>query len=185
MAKTASAKPGMALPRVGFGYDVHRLARGRRLRLGGVDIPSDRGPLAHSDGDCALHALMDAILGACGLPDIGRIFPSTDSRFAGADSRRLLAEVARRARRAGYRVGSVDLFLLAERPQLSPHMPEMRSRIAGILKIPEDAVGLQATTNEGLGFVGRGEGLAAWAIAVLTPAPARQRRARAKKGHRS
>lgn len=172
----------LAVPRVGFGYDVHRLGPARRLRLCGVDIPADAGPLAHSDGDCALHALMDAILGACGLPDIGHVFPNTDARFAGADSRRLLAEVVKRARRAGYRVASVDVFLLLERPKLSPHMPAMRASLARLLAIPPGAVGLQATTGEGLGFVGRGEGLAAWAVAVLTAGAAHSRSNMKKKG---
>ncbi len=182
--RASRARPSarVAVPRVGFGYDVHRLVPGRRLRLCGVDVPSPVGPLAHSDGDCALHALMDAILGACGLPDLGQLFPNTDARFAGADSRRLLTEVMERARRAGYRVSSVDVFLLVERPRLSPHLAAMRAALAACLRVSPDAVGLQATSGEGLGFVGRGEGLAAWAVAVMTADEAHPRSHRTKKG---
>jgi 2-C-methyl-D-erythritol 4-phosphate cytidylyltransferase/2-C-methyl-D-erythritol 2,4-cyclodiphosphate synthase len=157
----------VSVPRVGYGYDVHRFAAGRRMVLGGVDFGLDYGPDGHSDADVVLHAVMDAVLGAAGLPDIGALFPNTDERWRGADSAALLVEVRRRAGAAGFAVGNVDITVIAERPKIAPHVAAMKSRIAALLGIPEDAVGIKATTAEGLGDLGRGNGLAAHAVCVL------------------
>jgi len=159
-----------AAPRVGHGYDVHRLVEGRRLLLCGVEVPFERGLLGHSDADVGLHALCDAILGAACLGDLGRHFPDSDPAHAGADSRGLLAEVARRAAAAGWRVSSADLTVVAQRPRLAPHLPEMARVVASLLDLPGGAVNVKATTEEGLGFTGAGEGIAAHAVAVLVPA---------------
>ena len=158
-----------ALPRVGIGYDIHRLATGRRLVLGGVEIPFDRGLDGHSDADVLLHAVMDAMLGAAGLGDIGQHFPSGDPRFKGASSLALLTRVMGLLSGLGYEVGNVDATVVAERPRLSPHIPEMRRLIAGALRIPVESVGVKATTNEGLGPLGANEGIAAWAVALIAP----------------
>lgn len=156
--------------RIGYGYDVHRLVPGRPLVLGGVEIPYELGLAGHSDADVLLHAIADAVLGAAGLGDIGEHFPDTDPAWAGADSRLLLRRVARLASGAGWRVVNVDATLLAERPRIAPYREEMRRRVAGALGIEPIQVGIKATTNEGLGFVGRGEGMAAHAVALLAPA---------------
>lgn len=153
--------------RVGIGYDVHRLAPGRRLVLGGVEIAHPLGLEGHSDADVVLHALMDALLGAAGLGDIGQHFPPGDPRYRDADSLGLLDAVAGRLRDAGWRVVNVDVAVLAERPKLLPHLPLMRERIAARLGVDPAGVGLKATTNERLGFVGREEGIAAYAVALL------------------
>jgi 2-C-methyl-D-erythritol 4-phosphate cytidylyltransferase/2-C-methyl-D-erythritol 2,4-cyclodiphosphate synthase len=157
------------LPRTGIGYDVHRFAPGRRLVLGGVAIPHDAGLDGHSDADVLLHAVCDALLGAAGLGDIGQHFPPSDPRFAGADSRDLLRKSARLVRAAGYAPVNVDATLIAEAPRIGPHVPAMRAAIAGCLGIDPGAVGVKATTNEGMGFVGRGEGIAALAVATVVP----------------
>ncbi len=157
----------MTLPRIGQGYDVHRLAEGRRLILGGVDIPYEKGLLGHSDADVLLHALMDALLGAAAMGDIGHLFPDSDPAYAGADSRALLREVARRLGEAGYAVGNVDVTLIAQRPKIAPYIPAMRRNIAQDLGIALDRVSVKATTEEGLGFTGSGEGMAAQAAALL------------------
>jgi 2-C-methyl-D-erythritol 2,4-cyclodiphosphate synthase len=160
--------PATSLPfRIGHGYDVHRFAAGRRLVLGGVEIAHERGLDGHSDADVVLHALMDALLGAAGLPDIGHLFPNTDPAWRGADSRALLRAVVTRLLEAGWRVGNVDLTIVAEAPKIAPHIPAMRERIAADLAIAPDAVGLKATTNEKMGFVGRREGIAAMAVALI------------------
>ncbi len=159
---------GAGEPRTGIGYDVHRLAPGRRLVLGGVEVPFDRGLAAHSDGDVVLHAIMDALLGAAGLPDIGQHFPPQDDRFRGADSRDLLTEVVAHVQRAGFLPAQVDVVVLAEAPRLMPYLPEMRRVIAGRLGVDEGAVGVKATTTDGLGAIGRGEGIAAQAIVTLS-----------------
>jgi 2-C-methyl-D-erythritol 4-phosphate cytidylyltransferase/2-C-methyl-D-erythritol 2,4-cyclodiphosphate synthase len=156
------------IPRIGYGYDIHRFASGRRMVLGGVDFGLDYGLDGHSDADALLHAVMDALLGAAGLPDIGHLFPNTDEAWRGANSMDLLAEVARRVRVEGYVVGNVDATVIAERPRISPRTAEMKANIAGALGIPESAVGLKATTNETLGSLGAGEGLAAHAACLLT-----------------
>ncbi len=152
---------------VGYGYDVHPFAEGRPLVLGGVTIPCDRGLLGHSDADALLHALCDAILGAAGLPDIGHYFPNTHERWRGADSRALLREVIRLVGELGWRVANCDLVLVAERPKIAPHIPAMKVNIAADIATPATRVGIKATTNEGMGFIGRGEGIAAMATVLL------------------
>ena len=157
----------MTQTRIGFGYDIHPLAEGRKLFLGGVEIPSPRGLDGHSDADVLLHALCDALLGAAGLPDIGHLFPNTDPAYKGASSLSLLAEVVRRVREAGFVAGNVDMTLIAEAPKIAPYIAEMRAAIAECLLVDPSQVGIKATTNEGLGSLGRGEGIAAHAVALL------------------
>ena len=140
--------------RIGHGYDVHRLVEGRRLILGGVEVPFDKGLLGHSDADVLTHAVMDALLGACALGDIGHLFPDSDPAYAGADSLRLLDEVVSRLRQRGYRVGNVDATVLAQAPKLAPYLEQMRRNLAWRLQVPVDAVSVKATTEEGLGFTG-------------------------------
>lgn len=153
--------------RIGIGYDVHRLVADRALILGGVKIPHTLGLLGHSDADVLCHALMDALLGAAALPDIGRLFPDNDPKYAGADSLQLLRQVADMLHREGWQVGNVDAVIMAERPKLAPHIEQMRENIAGVLGLEIGAVGLKATTTEKLGFVGREEGIAAQAVVLL------------------
>lgn len=153
--------------RVGIGYDAHRLAEGRRLVLGGVEIEGERGLLGHSDGDVALHAIADALLGACGLGDIGMHFPDTDEQYRDADSRELLKAAAEKARDEGWEPVNVDVTILAEEPKIGPHREGMRRAIAEAVGIEEERVSVKATTNEGMGFVGRGEGIAAMAVASV------------------
>jgi 2-C-methyl-D-erythritol 2,4-cyclodiphosphate synthase/2-C-methyl-D-erythritol 4-phosphate cytidylyltransferase len=155
--------------RVGIGYDAHRFAAGRRLVLGGVEIAHDRGLDGHSDADVLLHAIADAILGAASLGDIGQLFPPSDERFRDADSQLLLREVVDLAREAGWAPGNVDATVLAEAPRVAPQVPLMRERIAACLGLTLDAVSVKATTNEGMGSIGRGEGIAALATATLVP----------------
>ena len=153
--------------RIGHGYDVHRLTEGRRLILGGVDIPWERGLLGHSDADVLTHAVMDALLGAAGLGDIGKHFPDSDPAYAGADSLRLLEHVAGLLRENGFAVGNVDAVVLAQRPKLAPHIPLMRDNLARAMGADPDRVNVKATTEEGLGFTGSGEGMAAHAVALI------------------
>lgn len=153
--------------RIGIGYDVHRLVADRPLILGGVKIPHTLGLLGHSDADVLCHALMDALLGAAALPDIGRLFPDNDPKYAGADSLQLLRQVADMLHREGWQVGNVDVVIMAERPKLAPHIEQMRENIAGVLGLEIGAVGLKATTTEKLGFVGHEEGIAAQAVVLL------------------
>ena len=153
--------------RVGHGYDVHRLTQGRRLVLGGVEIPWERGLLGHSDADVLLHAVMDAQLGAAALPDLGRQFPDSDPNYAGADSRGLLQQVAAMLAQNGWHVVNVDATIIAQAPKLAPYIAEMRRRIAGDLRIPEGQVNVKATTEEHLGFTGTGEGIAAHAVCLI------------------
>jgi 2-C-methyl-D-erythritol 4-phosphate cytidylyltransferase/2-C-methyl-D-erythritol 2,4-cyclodiphosphate synthase len=160
---------GLGVPRVGFGYDVHRLEAGRPLVLGGVSIPHERGLQGHSDADVLLHALADAMLGAAGLGDLGRHFPDDDPGYAGADSLALLAEVVRRVAQAGYRATSCDATLVAQEPRLQPFIPGMIQKVAAVLEVEPGAVGIKATTEEGLGFTGGGAGMAAYAVVVLAP----------------
>ena len=155
------------MTRFGIGYDVHRLAEGRRLIIGGVDISYEKGLLGHSDADVLLHAISDALLGAAALGDIGKHFPDTDERFAGADSGKLLVEVARLVRAEGYGIGNVDATIVAQAPKLQPHIPMMRDNIAHLLDIPVGDVNVKATTEEGLGFTGAGEGMSAYAVAGI------------------
>lgn len=153
--------------RIGHGYDVHRLTEGRALILGGVTIPYEKGLLGHSDADVLTHAVMDALLGAAALGDIGRHFPDTDPRYAGADSGVLLARVRELIEEKGYRVGNVDATVVAQRPKLMAYIPQMVTNIARILAVPEDAVNVKATTEEQLGFTGRGEGISSYAVAGI------------------
>lgn len=153
--------------RVGMGYDVHRLAAGRALILGGVKVDYELGLLGHSDADVLCHALMDALLGAAGLPDIGRLFPDNDPAYAGADSLGLLRQVAGMLRERHWEVGNVDGVIVAQRPKLAPYIEQMRANIAGALGVEPGCVGIKATTTEGLGFAGAGEGIAAYAVALL------------------
>lgn len=153
--------------RIGQGYDVHRLVAGRKLILGGVEIPFEKGLLGHSDADVLLHALMDALLGAAALGDIGKLFPDNDPAYAGADSRKLLACVAGLLREKDFRVGNVDCTVIAQRPKLAPFILQMRQNIAQTLEIDVEKVSVKATTEEGLGFSGEGLGIAAQAIALL------------------
>lgn len=155
------------LPRVGHGYDVHRLVPDRALILGGVAIPHELGLLGHSDADVLLHAVADALLGAAALGDIGKHFPDNDPAYKGADSLVLLSRVARLLREAGWRVGSLDATLLCQQPKLAPHIPAMRKNIALALSVEVDAVSVKATTEEGLGFTGAGQGIAAHCVAVI------------------
>lgn len=155
--------------RVGIGYDVHPFTAGRPLVLGGVTIPYPRGLGGHSDADVLTHAVMDAVLGACGLPDIGTLFPSHDPRYEGADSLHLLDEVLRQARGRGFRVVQVDCVVVAQEPRLADSLPRMRQNLAARMGLEVDAVGLKATTPEGLGALGRGEGVAALAVALVEP----------------
>ncbi|MBE6595291.1 MAG: 2-C-methyl-D-erythritol 2,4-cyclodiphosphate synthase [Ruminococcaceae bacterium] len=153
--------------RIGHGYDVHRLVEERPLVLGGVTVPHTHGLLGHSDADVLVHAIMDALLGAAALGDIGKLFPDSDPAYKGADSLLLATEVAARIRAAGYEIGNVDATVIAERPKLAPHIPLMRERIAAALGVAVDAVSIKATTEEGLGFSGKKEGIAAHAVCLL------------------
>lgn len=155
------------MTRVGIGYDVHPLVVGRPLILGGVEIPHDRGLDGHSDADALLHAICDAVLGALGAGDIGHFFPNTDPRWKNAPSRVFLEEAARLVAARGGRLVNVDATVIAQAPKLAPHIPEMRKRIAAALGLSEEQVGIKATTNERLGFVGREEGIAAMAVASI------------------
>ncbi len=153
--------------RTGIGYDVHRLVAGRRLILGGIEIPHEVGLLGHSDADVLCHAIADALLGAVADGDIGKHFPDTDARWKDADSVRLLAAVAERVRAHRAVVMNVDATVLAERPKLAPHVPAMRARLAGALGLPVERVSVKATTVEGLGALGRREGIAVMAVATV------------------
>jgi 2-C-methyl-D-erythritol 2,4-cyclodiphosphate synthase len=153
--------------RIGCGFDAHRFAAGRPLILGGVRVPFDQGLLAHSDGDVLIHALCDALLGAAALGDIGRFFPDTEAEFAGIDSRVLLRRVVTMLRERGYAVSNVDATVIAQRPRLAPHIEAMVTNLSADLGIDRDRVSVKATTTEGMGFTGRGEGMAAYAVALL------------------
>ena len=156
--------------RIGQGFDVHALVPGRRLILGGVEIPFERGLLGHSDADVLLHAITDALLGAAGLGDIGRHFPDTDPRYAGADSRVLLRSAMAAVREAGWSVGNVDATVIAQAPKLLPHVPAMVANIAADLGVGQPAVNVKGKTTERLGFTGRAEGIAAQAVVLLVQA---------------
>lgn len=153
--------------RIGQGYDVHRLVEGRKLILGGVDIPYEFGLLGHSDADVLTHAVMDALLGAAGMGDIGRHFPDTDPQYAGADSLKLLAAVVQKLADVGWTIGNVDSTIVAQRPKLAPYLPQMQLNLASVMGVHPDQVNIKATTEEKLGFTGSGEGMAAQAIALL------------------
>ena len=156
--------------RIGHGYDVHRLTEGRALILGGVEIPWERGLLGHSDADVLTHAVMDALLGAACLGDIGQHFPDSDPAYAGADSLLLLERTVALVRAAGFRIGNVDATILAQRPKLAPHIPAMRDNLARRMGLAPDRVSVKATTEEGLGFTGAGQGMAAHAVCLLEEA---------------
>jgi 2-C-methyl-D-erythritol 2,4-cyclodiphosphate synthase len=153
--------------RIGEGYDAHRFEPGRRLVLGGVVIPHDRGLAAHSDGDAVIHALCDALLGAAALGDIGAHFPDSDAKFRNIDSRVLLRRVAELLLQKGYKISNVDITVLAQAPKLAPYIAAMRANLAEDLKLPVDAVSIKATTTEKMGFIGREEGIAAHAVALI------------------
>lgn len=153
--------------RVGMGYDVHRLVEGRKLILGGVEIPYEKGLLGHSDADVLVHAVMDALLGAAALGDIGRHFPDTDAAYAGADSMQLLSEVGSLVDAENMLIGNIDATVIAQRPKLAPYIEQMRRNIADRLKIDISQVNVKATTEEGLGFTGNGEGISAQAVCLL------------------
>lgn len=153
--------------RVGLGYDVHRLVPERRLILGGVEIPHTLGLLGHSDADVLTHAIMDALLGAIGQGDIGKLFPDSDAKYAGINSMLLLAEVMKRVKYAGYRIGNVDAVVIAQKPRLGGYFPQMKTELAKVMDCDESRINLKATTEERLGFTGREEGIAAEAICLL------------------
>ena len=153
--------------RVGHGYDVHRLVEGCALILGGVTVPFDRGLLGHSDADVLTHAVMDALLGAAALGDIGKLFPDSDEAYAGADSIALLERVTALLREHGWQVGNVDATVVAQAPKLAPYVPDMRRRLAEAMGLDVDCVSVKATTEERLGFTGSGEGMAAHAVALI------------------
>ena len=153
--------------RIGQGYDVHRLAEGRKLILGGVDIPWERGLLGHSDADVLTHAVMDALLGAAALGDIGTHFPDSDPAYAGADSLKLLEHVAKLLGERGFSIKNVDATVLAQKPKLAPHIPRMRENLARAMGVGPEQVNVKATTEEGLGFTGSGEGMAAHAVCLI------------------
>ena len=153
--------------RIGHGYDVHKLVEGRDLILGGVKIDYELGLLGHSDADVLLHAVSDALLGAAGLGDIGRHFPDTDPKYKGADSGKLLAEVGRKIAAAGYKVGNIDVTMIAQKPKLKDHIPQMQKNIAAFLGIEENRVNVKATTEEKMGFTGEGLGMSCHAVCLL------------------
>ncbi len=153
--------------RIGHGYDVHRLVPERKFILGGVEIPCEKGLLGHSDADVLTHALMDALLGACAMGDIGHLFPDSDPAYEGADSLRLLDAVMERLSVAGFRIGNVDVTVIAQVPKLAPYIPQMRENLARRLKVGMDRLSVKATTEEKLGFTGAGEGIAAHAVCLI------------------
>ncbi len=157
----------MTIPRIGQGYDVHKLVAGRELWLCGVNVPYQLGLLGHSDADVAIHALCDALLGAAALADIGAHFPDTDPAYKGADSRVLLREVVKMLTKRSYMIGNVDITIIAQAPKLRPYIQQMRTTVAADLGIDIDRVSVKATTTEHLGFTGRGEGIAAQAVALI------------------
>lgn len=153
--------------RIGHGYDVHRLVEERKLIMGGVEIPWEKGLLGHSDADVLLHAIADAILGALAMGDIGKHFPDTDPAFKGADSMKLLAHVVGLAKGKGYIVGNMDATIIAQKPKMAPHIQAMRENIASVCGVDMDRINVKATTEEGLGFSGRGEGISAHAVVLM------------------
>jgi 2-C-methyl-D-erythritol 2,4-cyclodiphosphate synthase len=153
--------------RIGQGFDVHALVAGRKLILGGVEIPHDKGLLGHSDADALLHAITDALLGAAGLGDIGRLFPDTDAAYKGADSRVLLRQAYARVREAGWLLVNLDATIIAQAPKISPHAPAMIANLAADLDVPADCINIKGKTNEKMGHLGRGEGIATQAVVLL------------------
>lgn len=157
------------MTRFGMGYDVHQLVENRKLIIGGVDIPYEKGLLGHSDADVLLHAISDALLGAAALGDIGKHFPDTDPRYKGADSLKLLEEVGYLLAEKGYVVGNVDATIVAQKPKMLPHVPQMRENIARVLHVDIDQINVKATTEEHLGFTGSGQGISSYAVAGIEP----------------
>lgn len=157
------------MTRFGMGYDVHQLVENRKLIIGGVDIPYEKGLLGHSDADVLLHAISDALLGAAALGDIGKHFPDTDPRYKGADSLKLLEEVGNLLAEKGYVVGNVDATIVAQKPKMLPHIPQMRENIARVLHVDIDQINVKATTEEHLGFTGSGQGVSSYAVAGIEP----------------
>ena len=153
--------------RIGHGYDVHRLVEGRKCIIGGVDVPYEKGLLGHSDADVLLHAVMDAVLGAMAVGDIGKLFPDSDPAYKGADSLALTRRVAEVMTEKGYRLGNIDATVIAQAPRLAPHIPAMRQNIASAFGTDVDRISVKATTEEGLGFTGSGEGISAHAVCLL------------------
>lgn len=153
--------------RIGHGYDVHKLVEGRKLILGGIEVPHTLGLLGHSDADVLTHAIMDSILGAAALGDIGQHFPDNDDRYLGADSTELLRHVMELIREKGYRIGNLDATIIAQKPKLMSYLPQMRKKLAEVMKISEDRLNLKATTEEHLGFTGRQEGISAHCVCLL------------------
>ena len=153
--------------RIGHGYDVHRLVEGRKLIIGGVEIPYEKGLLGHSDADVLTHALMDALLGAAALPDIGRLFPDNDDAFLGADSIVLLEKVCEKLKAEGYKLVNADCTIIAQKPKMAPHIPAMKKRFAETLGVEENCINVKATTEEGLGFSGEGLGISAHAVVLI------------------
>ncbi|MBE6765408.1 MAG: 2-C-methyl-D-erythritol 2,4-cyclodiphosphate synthase [Ruminococcaceae bacterium] len=156
--------------RIGHGYDVHRLVEGRKLIIGGVEIPYEKGLLGHSDADVLVHAIMDALLGAAAMGDIGLLFPDNDDRFKGADSMVLFEEVCRRLQAAGYSISNIDATVIAQRPKMRPYIDAMRSRIADVCGLDIGRINVKATTEENMGFTGSGDGISAHAVALLDEA---------------
>lgn len=156
------------MTRIGFGFDVHKLTEGRKLILGGVEIPFEKGLLGHSDADVLLHAICDALLGAAALGDIGKHFPDTDIRFKGISSIELLKNVSKLLENNGFVIGNIDSTLVLERPKIIPYVNQMQKNIANALKVSENKISIKATTNEGLGFIGIGEGAVAYAVTTIT-----------------
>jgi len=157
------------MTRFGMGYDVHQLVENRKLIIGGVDIPYEKGLLGHSDADVLLHAISDALLGAAALGDIGKHFPDTDPHYKGADSLKLLEEVGNLLAEKGYVVGNVDATIVAQKPKMLPHIPQMRENIARVLHVDIDQINVKATTEEHLGFTGSGQGISSYAVAGIEP----------------
>ena len=155
------------MTRFGMGYDVHQLVENRKLIIGGVDIPYEKGLLGHSDADVLLHAISDALLGAAALGDVGKHFPDTDPRYKGADSLKLLEEVGNLLAAKGYVVGNVDATIVAQKPKMLPHIPQMRENIARVLRVDIDQINVKATTEEHLGFTGSGQGISSYAVAGI------------------
>ena len=155
--------------RVGIGYDVHRLTENRDLMIGGVKIPYEKGLLGHSDADVLLHAIMDALLGAAAMGDIGKHFPDTDPEFEGASSMKLLEHVGKLLEEENYQIINIDATIIAQRPKMAPHIPQMAENVANVLKLEKNQVNIKATTEEGLGFTGTGEGISSQAICALMP----------------
>lgn len=156
------------MTRIGFGFDVHKITEGRKLILGGVEIPSEKGLLGHSDADVLLHAICDALLGAAALGDIGKHFPDTDARFKGIASIELLKSVGKLIQQSGYAVGNIDTTLVLEKPKIIFYVDQMRKNIAVALEINVNQISIKATTNEGMGFIGVGEGAVAYAVTIIT-----------------